>query len=94
MGAYGQILPAYALRDVTASVYAEIAQWSGWLELDRVLSEVEFQRLRTEIGGWVTQDRALPEVIETFGPPSLWIGGIAAFGPGLRHIHLTDGRRN
>ncbi|MEQ4306203.1 hypothetical protein ABNF97_33285 [Plantactinospora sp. B6F1] len=79
VGAYGQILPADALRDATASVYAEIAHRLGWLELDRVLSEVEFQRLRTEIGGWVTQDRTLPEVIAAFGPPSLWIGGTSPF---------------
>lgn len=75
VGAYCEILPAGALRDATASVYAEIAHRLGWLELDRALSETEFQQLSADVGGWVTQERTLSEVIETFGPPSLWIGG-------------------
>ncbi|MBE3013513.1 hypothetical protein IL992_30690 [Microbispora sp. NEAU-D428] len=81
MGAYSDILPADALREATASVYAEIAHRLGWLELDRALSAAEFQRLSTDIGGWVTQDRTLSEVIEAFGPPSLWIGGTNPFFP-------------
>lgn len=81
MGAYSDILPADALREATASVYAEIAHRLGWLELDRALSAAEFQRLRGDIGGWVTQDRTLSEVIETFGPPSLWIGGTNPYFP-------------
>ena len=79
MGAYCNILPANALRDATASVYAEIAHRLGWLKLDRALSEAEFQQLSTDIDEWVTQDRTLPEVIEAFGPPSLWIGGTNPF---------------
>ncbi|NLU81088.1 hypothetical protein HCA58_22625 [Micromonospora sp. HNM0581] len=79
MGAYSNILPAGALRDATASVYAEIAHRLGWLELDRALSEAEFQQLSSDVGEWVTQDRTLPEAIETFGPPSLWIGGTNPF---------------
>lgn len=79
MGAYRDILPADALRDATASVYAEIAHRLGWLEPDRTLSAAEFRQLSAGIGGWVTQDRTLSEVIETFGPPSLWIGGTNQF---------------
>ncbi|MEV0326962.1 hypothetical protein AB0H63_11015 [Micromonospora echinospora] len=81
MGAYSNILPAGALRDATASVYAEIAHRLGWLELDRALSEAEFEQLNTDVGEWVTQDRALPEITKTFGPPSLWIGGTNPFYP-------------
>ncbi|MGC4888981.1 DUF7710 domain-containing protein [Micromonospora sp. DT227] len=81
VGAYSKVLPADALRDATASVYAEIADRLGWLELDRALSEAEFQQLRTDVGEWVTQDRTLSELIETFGPPSLWIGGTNPFFP-------------
>jgi hypothetical protein len=81
MGAYSNILPANALRDATASVYAEIAHRLGWLELDRALSAAEFQRLNADVGGWARQDRTLPEVLETFGPPSLWIGGTNRFYP-------------
>ncbi|SCG69232.1 DUF7710 domain-containing protein [Micromonospora halophytica] len=65
----------------TASVYAEIAHHLGWLKLDRALSEAEFEQLSGDTDGWVTQDRTLPEVIETFGPPSLWIGGTSRFHP-------------
>ncbi|MEV4296036.1 hypothetical protein [Microbispora rosea] len=74
MGAYRDILPADALRDATASVYAEIAHRLGWLEPDRALSAAGFRQLSADIGGWVARDRTLSEVIETFGPPSLWIG--------------------
>lgn len=81
MGAYGDILPVDAVRDATTSVYAEIAHRLGWLELDRALSEAEFQQLSSGVGEWVTQDRTLSEVIGTFGPPSLWIGGTNPFFP-------------
>ncbi|SCG38147.1 hypothetical protein GA0070614_0480 [Micromonospora coxensis] len=81
MGAYSNILPADALRDATASVYAEIAHRLRWLELDRALSEAESHQLSTGVGGWVRQDRTLSEVVETFGPPSLWIGGTNPFYP-------------
>ncbi|MGW3795662.1 hypothetical protein ACWD8I_31505 [Micromonospora arida] len=80
-GAYSYILPVEALRDATASVYAEIAHRLGWLELDRTLSEAEFEQLSSGIGDWITQDRALSAVIETFGPPSLWIGGTNTYYP-------------
>jgi hypothetical protein len=75
MGAYRDILPADARREATTSVYAEIAHHLGWLELDRGLSEAEFQQLTASIDGWVEQDRALHEVIDTFGAPSVRIGG-------------------
>ncbi len=81
MGAYSNILPVGAVRDATASVYAEIAHHLGWLELDRVLSEAEFHHVSTGAGEWVTRDRTLSEVVETFGPPSLWIGGTNPFYP-------------
>ncbi|MEU5553389.1 hypothetical protein ABZ738_26775 [Micromonospora sp. NPDC047793] len=42
MGAYSYILPADALRDATASVYAEIAHRLGWLELDRACRRQSF----------------------------------------------------
>ncbi|MET7808462.1 DUF7710 domain-containing protein [Micromonospora chersina] len=81
VGAYSNILPANALRDATASIYGEIAHRLGWLELNRALSEAEFHQLGTDVGGWLTQDRTLSEVTETFGPPSLWIGGTNPYYP-------------
>jgi hypothetical protein len=80
-GAYQQILPDNALRGATCSMYAEIAHRCGWLDLDRACSKPEFQRLSDEVGDWVTQDRTLSELTETFGRPSLWIGGTNAFYP-------------
>jgi hypothetical protein len=80
-GAYSNILPADALRDATASVYAEIAHRLDWLELDRALSAVEFEQLSDEIGGLVAHDLTLSEVVDTFGPPTLWIGGTNTFFP-------------
>ncbi|MEG3632617.1 DUF4184 family protein [Micromonospora palythoicola] len=49
MGAYSTILPADAVRDAASSVYAEIAHRLGWLELDRALSEAEYQQLSANI---------------------------------------------
>ncbi|MFG1842844.1 hypothetical protein ACGFH8_30960 [Micromonospora sp. NPDC049175] len=80
-GAYRNVLPAGAVRDATASVYAEIAHRLGWLELDRALSEAEYEQLHADISGWLSRDRTLPEVIETFGPPSLQIGGTNPYYP-------------
>ncbi|WP_285550657.1 DUF7710 domain-containing protein [Actinoplanes regularis] len=78
MGAYRYILPTAAVREAVASMYAEIAHRLGWLELDRTLSEPEFQRLSADVDGWVSQDRTLPELIDTFGHPSVWIGSTGA----------------
>lgn len=80
-GAYSNILPADALRDATASVYAEIAHRLGWLELDRTLPAAEFRQLSAEVGGWVAHDRTLSEVVERFGSPSVRIGGTNPFFP-------------
>jgi hypothetical protein len=78
-GAYRGILPTDAGRDATASIYAGIAHRCGWLDLDRALSQTEFEHLKGSIGGWLVQDRTLSEVTETFGVPSLWIGGTNPF---------------
>src|SRR5688572_12804718 len=67
-GAYCNVLPADALREATASIYAGIANRCGWLDLDRALSTAEYQQLAADIGEWVAQDRTLSQVIETFGP--------------------------
>ncbi len=80
-GAYSNILPADALRDAVASVYAEIAHRLDWLQLDRALSTAEFRQLSTQIDEFVASDRTLSEVVETFGPPSVWIGGTNTFCP-------------
>ncbi|MBQ0989567.1 hypothetical protein [Micromonospora sp. H61] len=69
------------MRDATASVYAEIAHRLGWLELERALSEAEYEQLHADVSSWLSRDRVLREVIETFGPPSLWIGGTNPFYP-------------
>lgn len=74
-GAYRGVLPQGALRCATASIYAEIAHRCGWLEPDRSLSMAEYQKMAAGVDDWVTQDRTLSQVIETFGAPSLWIGG-------------------
>lgn len=81
VGAYRAVVPEGARRDATASVYAEIAHRLGWLDLDRALSRAEFHQFSRDIDDWVRQDRTLSEVIETFGAPSLLIGGSNPFYP-------------
>jgi hypothetical protein len=80
-GAYREVLPTDALREATASVYAELAHRLGWLRLDRAMSEAEYQQLAAAIDGWVTHDRVLADVIDSFGNPSVWIGGTNPFYP-------------
>ncbi|MFG2063459.1 hypothetical protein ACGFIK_18805 [Micromonospora sp. NPDC048871] len=46
--------------------------------------------MSTDIGGWVTQDRTMSEVIETFGPPSVWIGGTNPFYPKTLAYTVAD----
>lgn len=80
-GAYRNVLPADALRDATASVYADIAHRCGWLDLDRALSAAEYQGLAADIEDWLAEDRTLSEVLDRYGAPSLWIGGVNPFFP-------------
>ncbi len=80
-GAYSNILPAGALRNAVASVYAGIAHRCGWLDLDRVLSDREYRRMATQVGEWIVEDRTLSSVLATFDSPSLWIGGTSGFYP-------------
>ena len=80
-GAYSNVLPADALRDATASIYAGIAHRCGWLDLDRTLLAIEYRRLAADIGEWVTEDRTLSQVIDRYGVPSLWVGGSNPWSP-------------
>ncbi|MFC6565766.1 hypothetical protein [Actinoplanes utahensis] len=74
-GAYSGILPAGMVRDAAASAYAGIAHRLGWLDLDRVLTNAEYQQLGTGIREWVTEDRTWSDLTGEFGDPSLRIGG-------------------
>ncbi|MCO8276678.1 hypothetical protein M1L60_39475 [Actinoplanes sp. TRM 88003] len=74
-GAFRVVLPSDAVRYATASVYAEVAHRCGWLDLDRSLSEGEYQHLADTIGQWAAADRTLTDALETYGRPSVWIGG-------------------
>ncbi|WP_344132499.1 hypothetical protein [Luedemannella flava] len=90
-GAYGDILPALGLRDAVASVYAQVAHRLGWLDLDRALSPTEFRRLRAEVEDWVRRDRTATELTETFGRPSVRIGGRNPFYPHTLVYATEDG---
>jgi hypothetical protein len=98
-GAYSYVLPDDALREATATVYAEVAHRCGWLRPDRVLAPAEYRRLSTGAAQWVTEDRALSEVIETFGPPALWTRWTPTYltadpDDPLISFHLADARPN
>ncbi|GAB3143164.1 hypothetical protein GCM10027290_19090 [Micromonospora sonneratiae] len=58
------------------------------------MSEAEFRQLHTDVDEWVTQDRTLSEVIETFGPPSLRIGGTNPFYPRTLAYTTTEPGHN
>jgi hypothetical protein len=64
-----------ATDDMIASVYAEISWRHGWLEPDRPLTQDEHDTMVHRTNTWCGQDRRLSEVLDTFGPPSVHIGG-------------------
>ncbi|WP_049563008.1 hypothetical protein [Nonomuraea sp. SBT364] len=73
-GAFRELIPGpyeYGM----ASVYSEFARARSWLEADRTLTTDEYEQMRAQIPTWVTHDHPLSEVINTFGPPSLLLGG-------------------
>src|SRR5690349_12597884 len=77
-GAYGRRLPDGSVRHAVTSRYAEIAHRLGCLDRDRTHSPAEHQAMRDGIADWVAVDRTEAEVLETFGEPSIRIGGRTA----------------
>ncbi|SDK58674.1 hypothetical protein SAMN05421869_1178 [Nonomuraea jiangxiensis] len=73
-GAFRDLIPA-PYESGMASVYSQFARARGWLEADRTLTSDEYDQMRTQIPTWVTRDHSLSEVIDTFGPPSVLLGG-------------------
>ncbi|MDR8413540.1 hypothetical protein MTP10_32985 [Nonomuraea sp. 3-1Str] len=73
-GAFRNLIPGPYESGMTA-VYSEFAHARGWLEADRTLTSAEYDQMRTQIPTWATRDRSLSEVINTFGPPSVLLGG-------------------
>jgi hypothetical protein len=68
-------------HDAVASVYAEVALPRGWVTLDHALDQREYDDLDRSSRPWAAQDRALTEVLATFGPPSIWFGGTNPYYP-------------
>ncbi|MFC7243739.1 hypothetical protein ACFQO7_14790 [Catellatospora aurea] len=74
-GAFVALVPEQVRQTAAAAVYAQIAHRLGWLDLDHALPAESYHRLAAEVQDWTGQDRTLAEVVDAFGPPSLWIGG-------------------
>jgi hypothetical protein len=66
---------------MAASVYAEIGRHNGWLDLDRTLAPVEYGQLRRAAAHLCREDRTATDVLDTFGQPSVRIGGTGASWP-------------
>ncbi|MDF9811054.1 hypothetical protein [Streptomyces sp. SPB162] len=75
IGGFARLLPDHRDQKAAASVYAEFAHRNGWLELDRVLTPEEYRALRDAVPVWCTENKWFTDVVESFGPPSLLIGG-------------------
>ncbi|MFB4307324.1 hypothetical protein [Actinomadura sp. GTD37] len=73
-GAFALVIPGHYESGV-ASVYAEYARAQGWLKIDRTLTAAEYSSLAIEHRRWTAHDRSLSDVLETFGPPSIHLGG-------------------
>lgn len=63
------------IDDMTTSVYAEIGHHLNWLDLDRTLSSSEQETIEQSIRDWCALDRTASQVAQTFGRPSVHIGG-------------------
>ncbi|MEU3463852.1 hypothetical protein ABZ721_28365 [Streptomyces sp. NPDC006733] len=75
IGGFARLLPDHRDQKAAASVYAEFAHRNGWLELDRALSSEEYRALRDAVPKWCTENKWFTDVVESFGEPSLLIGG-------------------
>lgn len=75
IGGFALLLPDHRDQKAAASVYAEFARRNGWLELDRALTPEEYQALLGEVPAWCAENKWFTDVVESFGPPSLLIGG-------------------
>lgn len=73
-GAFRALVPG-DYESGMASVYSEFARVRSWLKADRTLRTDEYDQLRTQISAWAIHDHSLSEVLNTFGPPSVWLGG-------------------
>lgn len=86
------VLPDIGRSDsAIASVYAEFAHRVGWLALDRVLTDGEYDDLRSVLPTWCQQDRRMSEVTQAFGPPSALLGPTSALYPKTL-LYAADGR--
>ncbi|MFD4346631.1 hypothetical protein ACFWQ6_17545 [Streptomyces coelicoflavus] len=73
-GAFREVIPGRNYEYGTASVYAEFAQRSGWLEPDRVLGQEEYASLTARVRPWAREDRTWEDVTAEFGAPSVLFG--------------------
>ncbi|WP_328564365.1 hypothetical protein [Streptomyces coelicoflavus] len=73
-GAFREVIPGRNYEYGMASVYAEFAQRSGWLEPDRVLEQDEYASLTGRVRQWAREDRTWEDVTAEFGAPSVLFG--------------------
>lgn len=77
-----RLSPAMIMREffpdpaihVAASQYGENAFRRGWLDLDRTLDALEFQRLFDSALSWADVDRTIHDVVAEYGPASVTFG--------------------
>jgi len=73
-GAFQHLLPG-DVESAVASLYIEVAHIHGWLTLDRILTANEYAALRSSLATWTSQDRTHTDVVDTYGQPSILLGG-------------------
>jgi hypothetical protein len=72
-GAFKHLLPGRA-TDAVSSLFGEEARARGWLTTDRTLMAGEYGSARDALATWAAHDRSHGDVLDTFGPPSIWFG--------------------
>jgi hypothetical protein len=69
-----QALIAGDVTDAVTSFFAEEARVRDWLTLDRTLPVGEYESIRDALATWAQHDRSHGDVLDAFGPPSIWFG--------------------
>jgi hypothetical protein len=72
-GAFKRLIPG-DVTNAVSSLFAEEARDRDWLTLDRTLTADEYESLRGDLTTWAQQDRSHGDVLDAFGPPSIWFG--------------------
>jgi len=72
-GAFKRLIPG-DVTNAVSSLFAEEARTRDWLTPERTLTANEYDSIRGNLTTWASRDRSHGDVLDAFGPPSIWLG--------------------